>query len=158
MKNRVFRFLVPPTPLKGNCRCGCHVEHPPLGGLGDVMQPGCRDAACRVISLAGDSTQNTQIMNLVLVAARPSFCTQIITDLEGFFICSICSICVRLYILAGSPARGGKCIGRGGAPAQPLFSARPSVQAPLGAAECFLAGDSTQIITDLEGFFICSIC
>ena len=49
------------------------------------MQPGCRDAACRVISLAGDSTQNTQIMNLVLVAARPSFCTQIITDLEGFF-------------------------------------------------------------------------
>ena len=49
------------------------------------MQSGCRDAACRVISLAGDSTQNTQIMNLVLVAAMPSFCTQIITDLEGFF-------------------------------------------------------------------------
>ena len=71
---------------------------------------------------------------------------------------AICSICVRLCCLAGSPARGGKFIGRGGAPAQPLCSARPSVQAPLGAAECCLAENSTQIITDLEGFFICSIC
>ena len=104
-----FSIFSPPNPLKGewqmwlplwiilaapqqieqaHLRSACtRFEHPPLGGLGDVMQPGCRDAACRVISLAGDSTQNTQIMNLFLVAARPSFCTQIITDLEGFFIC-----------------------------------------------------------------------
>ena len=42
---------------------------------------------------------------------------------------------LSLFCLAESPVRGGKFIGRGGAPADPLCYENQSIQAPLGASE-----------------------
>ena len=72
---------------------------------------------------------------IILISPQKTFKKQQKLPKNSSFASQSRNFFLSLFCLAESPVRGGKFIGRGGAPAEPLCYENQSIQAPLGASE-----------------------